>query len=97
MVTANEITKKIVAIVRFGPAGAETDGIRPGEYFQVTVDPDHFSSSKEYIRFGMNDGDEITGWQKAKMITVVDVLAEWPEDGSRVQIPWHTSGAVTQT
>ncbi len=95
MVTANEITKKIVAIVRFGPSG-QTDGMRAGEYFQVTIDPEKFSMSKEFIRFGTEKGDELMGWQKARMITVVDVLGEW--DGKKPpDMEWQTSDAVTMT
>lgn len=72
-----EITKKSVAIVRFGPSGFETDGFRLGEYFQGTIDPSLVSPSGEFIRFGENPGDEINGWQRVKALTVVEVLGEW--------------------
>lgn len=78
--TAIEITKKSVCIVKFGPAGFDTDGFRPAEYFQVTVDPSYVSPSGDYIRFGQNAGDEIQGWQRVKAITVIEVLAEWDGD-----------------
>jgi len=72
-----EITKKSLAIVRFGPAGFETDGFRPAEYFQVTIDPQFVSKSGDFIRFGQTAGDEIVGWQRVKALTVVEVLAEF--------------------
>jgi len=70
-----DFTVKTVAIVKFGPAGFETDGIRPAEYYQVTIDPAKVSG--EYIRFGAHDGDEIQGWQRIAALTVVHVLGEW--------------------
>lgn len=88
-----EFTKKCVAIVKFGPAGFDTDGLRPAEYFQVTIDPAFVSGSGDYIRFGQNPGDEIQGWQRVEAMTVIEVLAEW--DG--VEPPLITTGhdAVT--
>lgn len=75
-----EVTEKVVAIVKFGPP-TETDGMRPAEYFSVTLDPSFISPSGEYIRFGHNVGDEIHGWQKASSITIVEILGPYPEDG----------------
>jgi len=72
-----EITHKCVAIVKFGPAGFDTDGMRPAEYFQVTIDPSLVSKSGEYIRFGQHTGDEIQGWQRIKAMTVIEVLADY--------------------
>ena len=77
--TLTEIKKKSVCIVKFGPV-TPTDGLRPAEYYQVTVDPDKVSESGKFIRFGMNQGDEIQGWQRAEAITIVEVLAEWNGD-----------------
>jgi hypothetical protein len=67
--------KPCVAIVMFGPA-TPTSGMRPAEYYQVTIDPAHCSPSGEYIRFGLYKGDEIHGWQRADAMTVVEVLGE---------------------
>lgn len=75
-----DFDKKVVAIVKFGPAGFETDGIRPAEYFQVTIDPAYVSPSGDYIRFGQNQGDEIMGWQRIAALTVIEVLAEWGDN-----------------
>ena len=85
MATINEmrisdIRERIVAIVKFGPAGFQTDGIKPGEYFQVTIDPQKISPSGEFIRFGATDGDEILGWQRAAAITIVEVLGTYGKD-----------------
>ena len=75
-----DITKKCTAIVKFGPAGLPTDGMRPAEYFQVTIDPNFISPSGEFIRFGNTPGDEIMGWQRAAALTVVEILGEWEDD-----------------
>ena len=74
-----DITKKVVAIVKFGPA-TPMDGLTPAQFYQVTIDPSKVSPSGEYIRFGNNPGDEILGWQKVKAMTILEVLAEWDGD-----------------
>lgn len=68
--------KKTVCIVQFGPATV-VSGFRPGEYYQVTIDPSQVSPNKNYIRFGNNQGDEILGWQRVDALTVVEILGEW--------------------
>lgn len=78
MMTPVEIKVKSVAIVKFGPAGFETDGFRPGEYFQVTIDPAMIAG--DFIRFGKHRGDEIVGWQRIGALTVVQILGEWNGD-----------------
>jgi hypothetical protein len=80
MTKISDITTKCVAIVRFGPSGLPTDGIKAGEYFQVTIDPDQCSPSGEFIRFGPSPGDEIVGWQRCEALCVVEVLGEWDGD-----------------
>jgi len=70
------IEKKSVCIVKLGPQSS-TDGLRMAEFYQVTVDPSKVSPSGEYIRFGLNQGDEIQGWQKTEAITILEILAEW--------------------
>lgn len=77
--SAKQINKKSVAIVKFGPA-TPTSGMRPAEYFQVTIDPAMVSPSGEYIRFGENQGDEIMGWQRVEALTVLEILGEWDGD-----------------
>lgn len=74
-----DIKTKTVVIIRFG-AETPTSGMRPSEYYQVTVDPSKVSPSGEYIRFGNNQGDEILGWQKVSAMTVLEVLGEWEDD-----------------
>ena len=82
------ITKKSVVIVKFGPAGFPTDGIRPAEYYQVTIDPKYVSKSGEFIRFGVHEGDEIVGWQRIAALTVLEVLAEFDSE----EMPKITTG-----
>lgn len=86
-----QITNKCVAIVKFGPAGLETDGFRPAEYYQVTIDPSYVSNSGEYIRFGHNPGDEIQGWQRVAALTVIEILADWDGDESPNIVVGHDS------
>lgn len=76
------ITKKSVVIVRFGPGGFATDGFKPAEYYQVTIDPKHVSKSGDFIRLGQTPGDEIVGWQRVMALTVVEVLAEFEDPDS---------------
>ncbi len=74
---ASEIASRIVAIVRFGPP-SDADGLRAGEYYQVTIDPERFSPDGLFIRFGTYPGDEIVGWQNAESIFVVSKITNWP-------------------
>ncbi len=96
-----DITKKCVAIVRFGPSGFPTDGVRPGEYYQVTIDPNRTSPSGEFIRFGVHCGsedgrmDELCGWQRCESLCVVEILGEWPESGEP-PVLGYGSGFITQ-
>jgi hypothetical protein len=85
-------TKKTVVIMQFGPATA-TSGFRPGEYFQVTIDPSLVSPDGKFLRFGKNTGDEVVGWQRIDAITLSSVLTEWPHDGEPEIV--YSSGGVT--
>lgn len=69
---------KCRAIVRFGPE-TPTGGMRPAEYFQVTIDPNMVSPSGSHIRFGSYKGDELVGWQRVNAMTVCEVLEKTPE------------------
>lgn len=73
--------KKCRAIVSFGPA-TPTSGMKPGEYFQVTIDPSLVSPNGQYIRFGIHKDDEIVGWQRVEALTVCEILGEYAKDGS---------------
>ena len=72
------VSDRVVAIVQFGPAGFATDGMKAGEYYQVTIDPRKISPSGEFIRFGDSPGDEITGWQRCRALSIVEILGDWP-------------------
>jgi hypothetical protein len=72
------IKAKVRAIVMFGPA-TPSSGLRPAEYFQVTIDPNTVSPKGDYIRFGLYAGDEIVGWQKVEAMTVCEILGETDE------------------
>lgn len=73
--------KKCRAIVKLGPA-TDNDGMRLGEFYQVTLDPSMVSPGGKYIRLGAHDNDEITGWQLISALTVCEILGEYNEDGS---------------
>lgn len=94
------IERKTVAIVSFGPLGRCDDGtwpigmgFAPGQFFQVTVDPDKRSPDGEFIRFGTYPGDELVGWQLVSAMTVVSVLGEW--NGDEPPVLHYGSGGVT--
>ena len=89
-----EIKQKIVAIVKFGPAGFATDGTNPGEYYQVTISPEFISPSGEFIRFGQTNGDEITGWQRAEAITIIEILGLWRIEFDEPVLKYGTLGVV---
>lgn len=84
--TVMDMDKSVVAIVQFGPPTVDS-GMRVGTYFQVTIDVNRFSKSREFIRFGTHKGDEINGWQRADSIAVVDILADFT--GEDMEIPWY--------
>ncbi len=90
-----QFDKKTVVILKFGPA-TDLDGMRPAEFFQVTIDPDTVSPSGEYIRFGANPGDEIVGWQKASALTIVEELGEWT-GGDRPEMKVGLSNVTIRT
>ena len=72
------LSAKWRAIVMFGRASA-VSGMKAGEYYQVTIDPNMCSPSGEYIRFGHYKGDEITGWQRVDAMTICERLSESTE------------------
>ncbi len=93
--TPKTFTKKTLAIVKFGPA-TDMDGLRPAEYYQVTIDPEKVSPSGEFVRFGVNPGDEIQGWQRCAAMTIVEVLGEWDDSVApeRQTFNWGTDGVT---
>ncbi len=73
------IDKRISAIVRFGPP-TNSDGLRPGEYWQCVIDPNMCSPMGNFIRFDqVSQGGELHGWQLVTGLTVCEVLGEAPE------------------
>src|SRR5688572_14980491 len=82
IVNAIEIDKleqPIVAVVCFASQVEASEKV-PGfhlPHYQVTIDPQALSPSKEFIRFGEVPGDEITGWQPVEEIMVEEVLAQY--------------------
>lgn len=93
---SKEVSRKCVAIVKLGPAGSPTDGFRLAEYFQVTLDPEKISPSGEYIRFGLCENDEINGWQRVAALSVVEILADWPDKDTYPKM-FFGNGKLTMT
>lgn len=93
LLKASEVGERVVAIVKFGPPSAN-DGLRPGEYYRVTVDPRRFSPCGRFIRFGDHPGDELAGWQNADTIHVVSILAPWPDHIEMLELRWFNSPAL---
>lgn len=82
-----EITKKVRAIVMFGPP-TPTSGFRPAEYYQVVIDPNMKSPSGEFIRFDQPwQGGELHGWQRIDALTVCEILGEETRRGFRTDMP----------
>lgn len=74
-----EITRKLRAIIMFGPP-TQTSGMRPAEYYQVTLDPNMMSSSGEFIRFDQTfQGGEMHGWQRIECLTICEIFGEAEE------------------
>ena len=46
----------------------------PAVMCQVTVRPDKISPSRDLIRFGDTQGDELVGWMRRDYLQVVEVL-----------------------
>jgi len=74
-----EKISKCKAIVMFGPDHPER-GKHPGQFYQVTIDPDFMSPGGDFIRFGMTPGDEIVGWQMVSGLTICEVLGYYDGD-----------------
>lgn len=70
--------KKCRAIIRFGPE-TPVSGMRPAEYYQVTIDPNMASPDGRFIRFGNYRNDELVGWQRVEAMTVCEILEETPK------------------
>lgn len=90
-----EIKKKSVAIIKFGPP-VISDGYRAGTYFQVTIDPKQISPSGDFVRLGNSPNDELVGWQKVDCLSVVEILGEW-EDDVTPPIMSYGSGKLTMS
>tara|TARA_R110000868_G_scaffold3733_2_gene23102 strand:- start:1238 stop:1552 length:315 start_codon:yes stop_codon:yes gene_type:complete len=72
------IDRPVSAIIRFG-FPMSTDGFRPGEYLQCTIDPNMVSPGGEFIRFDqIYQKGELHGWQRIAGITVCEILGDAP-------------------
>lgn len=78
---------QIVAIVhyRLETGSLYNGGMSPQNpacLLQVTLDSKNLSPSKNLIRFGNTNGDEIIGWTKLEALEVVEILGK--TDGATV-------------
>lgn len=63
----------------FGPP-TDFSGMRPAEYYQVTLDPNMASPTGEFLRFDQNfQGGEMHGWQRIHCLTVCEILGDADE------------------
>jgi hypothetical protein len=89
----SDIKDRIVALVKFGRP-TSTDGLRPGEFYQVVIDPKKFSPCGYFIRLGDYDGDELVGWQMAESLFMVSVLGHWPYENDKPHLEYFESPAL---
>ena len=78
---------KAVVIVHYRPDADYNGGTSPQNpacLLQIAVRQDKLSPSKNLIRFGDTQGDEITGWTKIECLEVIEVLGELSDDFSTV-------------
>jgi hypothetical protein len=74
--TIKAFSKKVRAIVAFGQV-TDMTGWRPGQFFQVVIDPNMVSPGGKYIRFDqVFQGGELHGWQHVGSMTVCEVLGD---------------------
>ena len=93
-IEVTQVSQRLVAIVKFGPAGFTGDGMKAGEYYQVTVDPRKISPSGAFIRFGDYPGDEVVGWQRCQAMSIVEILGDWPYEEDRPMLNYGTAPFV---
>lgn len=81
VIDIEKLDRPIVAIVRLAPENKEKRDmagvITP--FYQVTIDPQNMSPSREFIRFGGVHGDEIVGWRPVTDIIVEEVIGQYAE------------------
>lgn len=88
-----QFTVKTVCIVKFN--NPSLPDRTPGRFYMVTVDPSKLSPTTNFIRFGDNPGDELLGWQQTDWITVLEILGEWPDDGTPPTLEYSSAGSVS--
>jgi hypothetical protein len=78
-VDIRSITSPVLAILRLKPnvlAAEMMHGATHVPMFQAVIDPGHISPSGDLIRFGLTQGDELTGWQRIDDLEVVEIIAQ---------------------
>lgn len=75
-----EITKRTIAIICFGPF-APTTGTKAGTFYQVVIDPKKVSPCGKFIRFIADGLCEVHGWQRIESLTICSILAEEDDAG----------------
>lgn len=88
VIDIEKLERPILAIVRLKPENKEKRDLGGvlTPYYQVTIDPANLSPSKEYLRFGSVQGDEIMGWRPVEDVLVEEVLGEYRTAPPRAQL-----------
>lgn len=88
LIEIEKLERPILAIVRLAPENKEKRDLAGvlTPFYQVTIDPNAMSPSKEFIRFGGIHGDEITGWRPVTDIIVEEVIGQYKEGWEPPQI-----------
>lgn len=81
IIDIEKLERPILAIVRLSPENKERRDMAGmvTPFYQVTIDPENLSPSREFIRFGKTHGDEIMGWRPVTDIIVEEVIGQYKE------------------
>ena len=94
VIEIESLERPILAIVRLAPedkAKRDLAGVLT-PYYQVTIDPRLMSPSKEFVRFGTIQGDEIVGWRPVQDVIVEEILGEYPQGSEPPKHITHQQG-----
>lgn len=89
LIEIEKLERPILAIVRLAPENKEKRDLAGmlTPFYQVTINPQALSPSREFIRFGGIHGDEINGWRPVTDIIVEEVIGQYKEGWNPPEIP----------
>jgi hypothetical protein len=88
LIDIEKLERPILAIVRLKPENKEKRDLAGvlTPFYQVTINPQAMSPSREFIRFGSVHGDELMGWRPVEDIIVEEVIGQYKEGWEPPQI-----------